>query len=324
MAALPQTVCNFRDENRQAQEAFDEYLFHNYTPADLSQNMLFPNVLTINGIDFTFVVNVLGEGGYGKVFKLESPGHHLNLAIKFGRNNDEDVISQALNDEITECNCLRVRPVGKQIYNPIDNRFENNGYFMELAEGTLDQYLIKIKHIDPLMDTDILYCTENIKRIIENIRRQMVCIYAMDPPHKNEYVYTDLKLANVLYKCRDTSDLNQTSFILGDLGSAVPDSGSYIATYPPYEHRFSGGFFALNTKNEKESAMSWELGVLLLACHHSNTVRFTQLQYNNIQHITVPEINYLKNQLEALYGPDIANLMHPNPALRRSILTPLV
>jgi hypothetical protein len=319
--AAPPTVCNFRDENIQAQEAFDDYLFHHYTPANLFQNMAFPDVLNINGTDFTFV-NVLGEGSYGKVFKLEGP--QINLAIKFGKSNDEDVISQALNDEFLECNCLRVRSVGKPIYNPIDNRIENNGYFMELAEGTLDQYLIKIKNIDPRMDTDIVYCTENIKRIIENIRKQMYCIYIVEPPHTNEYVYTDLKMANVLYKCRDTSDLNQTSFILGDLGSAVPDSGSYIATYPPYEHRFSGGIFALNTNDEKESAMAWELGVLLLACHHSNTAIFRQLQYNNIRYITVAEINYLKNQLEALYGPDIANLMNPNPALRRSILSPLV
>ena len=320
MAALL-TVCNFRDENKQAQEAFDDYLFNSYTPADLLQNMAFPDVLNINGTDFTFV-NVLGEGGYGKVFKLEGP--QINLAIKFGKSNDEDVISQALNDEFVQCNCLRVRSVGKPIYNPIDNRIENNGYFMELAEGTLDQYLIKIIDIDPRMDTDIVYCTENIKRIIENIRQQMYCIYIVSPPHTNEYVYTDLKMANVLYKCRDTSDLNQTSFILGDLGSAVPDSGSYIATYPPYEHRFSNGIFALNTNDEKESAMAWELGVLLLACHHSNTAIFRKLQYNNIRYITLAEINYLKNQLEALYGADIANLLNPNPALRRSIFYPLI
>ena len=245
------TICRQRNENKELQERLNTYIFsNNYRSYDIFQNVDNQNIIRIRNIDFTFGKR-LGSGSNGRVYNLVSP--EVSLAIKFGSSNDEVQIAQELNNKIPPCNCLKVQSVGKELYNPKEKQIERHGYFMELAEGTLDEFLDIIPNIDTELKTDQEKLRDTLLQIAEKIRVQMLCIYNMN----NDYVYTDMKLANVLYKCRNKDDLNSVSFILADLGSAVPYNGQYLATYPPVEYRMGQGFFNLNTPQAKAFFMGY-------------------------------------------------------------------
>ena len=53
--------------------------------------------------------------------------------------------------------------------------------------------------------------------ITEEIRKQIVCIFS----YNNKFVYSDIKMENILYKC-DINNKNKQRFMIGDLGSASP------------------------------------------------------------------------------------------------------
>jgi hypothetical protein len=155
----------------------------------------------------------------------------------------------------------------------------------------------------------------------------MVCIYETN----NNYVYTDLKMANVLYKCRGENDL---AFLVGDLGGAVADEdGDYKATYPPFEYGHKRGVFRLKNDEEKDKAMAWELGVLLLLCNYmcnSDNERYKHFSYEKLIWTNGKKFkqqylyfDMIKEILKDLYGEDISELLNTDPNSRRSVFLPL-
>ena len=117
---------------------------------------------------------------------------------------------------------------------------------MDLMDGTLYDLVKKKLSIHEILD------------IIYILADNLECL------NKLGKVYTDLKSANVLYKCYKNNKLKVS---LGDLGSICNRGGSESSTYPPPEFTFPQG-----KKNCQESTMVWGLGIILLELLGINTV----------------------------------------------------
>ena len=70
------------------------------------------------------------------------------------------------------------------------------------------------------------------------------------------YTYTDIKAANILYKCYKN---NKIKISLGDLGGLCEKGGMETCTFPPPEHMFS-----FKSKNCTEETMVWGLAMVVL------------------------------------------------------------
>jgi len=311
-------ICEPRKENKQNQTMFNKYLFSSeYQSSVINQpDPMGPIVFIIPPHVFTFnYVNQIGSGVYGKVYHFYENIYKINIAIKCCKNNKEEKIAEDLCN--SDCKTLLSKPAGVSLY--VNGNLENHCIFMELAEGTLRKYFTKLNSAS----LSVYELHKKILSIAEEVRQQMVCIYNLN----NNYVYTDLKLDNVLYKCDDRKKLDQVRILLGDLGSAIKDDhNEYIATYPPYEYRYSNGFILLDTERKKLDTMAWQLGVLLLSIYHGNKPEFVELQYNEIDVIDFfghDTFIKLYEYMEVSYGPDIARLLAEDPNNRRSILDPI-
>ena len=73
---------------------------------------------------------------------------------------------------------------------------------------------------------------------------------------KLEYTYTDIKAANILYKCYKN---NKIKISLGDLGGLCNKGEMESCTYPPPEHMFS-----FESNNCTEGTMVWGLAIVAL------------------------------------------------------------
>ena len=247
------SVCKPRKQNLNMQRIVDDFLFGKgqkgyldpkYFTFNLSKKQF---TLKIGVINFNFKFDKkLGSGTYGTVSSYKDPVNNVYIAIKESED-DEDKISNALLN--SNCNTLRSRALGK-----IGKGRKNRIYAMELAEGDLLNLAYSIKK-----PTSVHF----IFNIVEQIRKQMICIYELTPNHC--FMYTDMKLINVLYKCDNPEDLNTYRVFIGDLGGAVPtqvgNTYSFITTYPPLPRRSLVG---INNRKEQLDFMSWQLGVLLL------------------------------------------------------------
>lgn len=303
------------------QARFEELVFsEDFDVASVQQVGLY----TIKVLNYTLVANLkmLGSGSYSKVYSYFDSKNKVYLAVKFSDVDNEDDISNALLKK--NCHLLRVKSVG-EMREPQKGELLYT-YFMELAEGTLVQFIettLEDTKTKALLSSNLIPIFLNIG---EEIRSQMLCLYDMD----NQYVYTDLKPLNVLFKC--VNQTNRVRFFLGDLGSAVmePD-GTYISTYPPPEH-VNGvdedGFLNLEDSVTKEQAMSWELGVFLLYLVCGNKIpEFSYLGFNHMFNMLTQDSSVyfrLYKIMEEKYGNDIASLFHSDPAQRRSIRLPLI
>jgi len=259
--------------NQDNQNRLDSYLFGNrYNPNDVTINskgdrceIHIGNRGEKNNSNPNYYLfsssNTLGSGAYGTVLKYVDSNKRVALAVKFTSDNEEEEISNALNN--SNCHILKMRQSGKNWSVPrtiwmrlfsglLSTAISGFSYFMELADGDLYGFLM-----DEAIRPELKNHPKIFLDIAETIRVQLLCLFNLN---KN-YVYTDIKLANILYKC---DEHNNVHFMLGDLGSAVPsDSGDYIATYPPVN--FGQGLFKLKTLLEKESTLSWQMGILLIS-----------------------------------------------------------
>jgi len=315
--ALAVPMCGFRNENLVNQNLFRDLMltqFNRYTTVSQTYG---DNIVCRFGPNvFEFVrVGFLGEGGNGAVYHYRDNRNRINIAVKCCRNGDEINISEHL--ILNNCRTLFSKYVGQSLI--INGTLVRYPFIMELAEGNIRNYLRDLRRsVVPNLTDDQL--NTRVLSLVEEVRQQMVCIYNSN----NNYVYTDLKVDNILFKCDNPARLNDTRIFLGDLGSAVGLASRYIATYPPYEHRNGDGILILNTEREKLDAMAWELGVLLLSIYHGGTPEFADLGYHRIRGIDVgTTFATLYQLMEQSYGPDLARLIQIDPINRRSILDPI-
>ena len=317
MSALP-TICQARRQSLEDQWRLESFVFsRQYNPDQVEQ--LRTMYIRVGPYTFQFQKQ-LGKGSYGVIYLLKDRLQNVYLALKCTDSDEEVAISQLLLE--SGCQVLREQQVGKPIHDPLQNKSWNYNFFMELAEGTLVEYLPLLLNTRPDLAGNDPERHRHLLEVGESIRLQMLCLYNLN----DNLVYTDARLENVLFKCDNPEELNSVRFLLGDLGSAVRDSvsGLYIASYVPYEFKDTNGQFPLNTRAEKEAVLAWGLGILLLGFLAHGTVEYRRMAYDQIQLLTRVQYMFMYNQLENAFGPDVATLLQLNPGTRRSIFSPLV
>jgi len=246
------------------------------------------------------------------------------IAIKTYSDQDDDeikLINNLNNDGNSEtfsgmCNTINT----KILINNSGEKFA----IMDLMDGTL---------------SDLIKDTLTIKQAMEitlDITKSFKCLF------NKGYSYTDLKSANVLYKCyKDNDDNGHIKIVLGDIGSlckntieqepiwvsdfyiaSTPVSGG-VATYPPPESIENPGDTPCT-----EKTMSWDIGVILLELlgydtlgefyWNSRLINECTSNYSNSSEVfldyirtsVLPEIN-INYDLDSiiLYGmPNIGNI----------------
>jgi serine/threonine protein kinase len=324
------SICNPRDENHNNQRIVDDFLYgSNYDPNALTiiydtNDKIESIKITIKGVNYNFeLIKKLGEGGFGTVSLFKDNLQKVSFAIKSSDTNDEEEISKALKKN--GCAVLKTRFFGKKgiMYHCI----------MELADGDLLHWGEALINTNPSLINQELFLG-----IAEEIRRQLLCIFNLDK-RNNKFLYYDIKLENILFKCDDQQNLNNYRIMLGDLGSAsklispakLADGHIYACTYPAWERR-DDPFF--KSKQDKLDALSWEIGIILLYLSsflgkNIAKVKTIQQKFDNIlssrriKNHTISSIQTLQEELNTAYGPKFMNYLNADPNLRPSILLPL-
>ena len=235
---------------------------------------------TLNGITYPLEhVSYLNSGQYGVVCKYSSADGMTAIAVKFYKknNNSEARTIRMINSNVDfkDCNTVTAEVLEYNIANPLTVGL------MELMDGDLDSYF-KVNMRDS--SRDVLFT--NIKFIMKQIVIDLKCI------SDASYLYTDLKLLNVLYKIIDGVPIVR----LGDLDSIV-------SIYEPFT--FTYGSIELNTRfRHLETAFNdadiyWAIGCTLLKTfEYTNlSIWFTEFiiktdQQNVLKYLDRPEVYY--------------------------------
>ena len=257
-------------------------------------------------------VKEIGAGTYGTINFLYCKELQVELALKRENLDPYFGVRKPIEEEISRmllgrgCNTVNVKFISI-----ID---EKSFYLMNKMEGNLNE-LAQIFRSDKTRNaSDKKY---KPLRIVEEIRKQMLCIYNIIP----KYVYTDYKLVNILYDCPDKSDLTDYKIHLGDLGSAVPDiDGEYISSYPPYEFKEGNGFIKLTTDKQVIALIAWGLGILLLSFIEESVQ--DSFKYNRLDSLDTGKGGKYKRIIKLMtdtYSEDIAKLLSLDPDDRPNI-----
>ena len=226
------------------------------------------HTLTIKVKGRLYLFNVerkLGEGFTGKVYKMFDHVNRVAFAIKDSRNESEMNISTFS----TECKVVQSRPLVDEDeafweMHPELNKVKTFPFIQALADGDLRQ----------LLSTGAVLDKDQIFSIVDAVREQMLCLYRES---EERYVYTDMKLENVFYKCQVINHGSTAlTVFLGDLSSAVPltdDKDESMANFtttflPPEGNLVSVNALQLDTNEaraRKQGFLSWSLGILLLS-----------------------------------------------------------
>lgn len=99
-------------------------------------------------------------------------------------------------------------------------------YLDQLHDGKQPIYFLLLPKMDGAVDETDIYDW----KLIEHLKFILFCVYEFGCLYKRGLVYTDIKLANLLYKCTSKGVLE---IVLGDIGSIIHkgDTGA-MYTYP--------------------------------------------------------------------------------------------
>lgn len=186
---------------------------------------------------------ILGKGGFSNIIQYKQG--ELKIAVKIGEISKDKQMIQFLPS--STCGKLVI---------PSFISHDQKHIVMEVATGSL-QDLIN-ENINSFTEGNTYINIIFILDILQQVTFMLKCL-----SDKN-YIYTDIKPDNILYKCVD-SRIPKIQLFLGDLGSAgkpVETPNIYdkpIYTYPPFDKKTE----SLQTKPE-ESDIVWGIGILLL------------------------------------------------------------
>ena len=309
--------------NGNNQKILEDYIFDKTFNLKNKKVIIDNSLIKINMDDNIYkfkIINHIAEGSFGKIYKLYCEEFNVVLALKVERESQDDKI-EPLEKDISEfliensCNLLKVKYIGKKKM----EESEINLYLMELANGDLNH--LKIFYKKHCIQKNLYETLKFYRDVAEEIRNQIVCLLKKS---SYKYVYTDIKLENILYRCIQEKNKNKIRIFLGDLGSAVPDEDNeYTATYPPWEYRNNKtqGFLNFKNSKQKENTLSWMIGIILLSFVYDDINIFvydeldklTELEHNDI--ITL----YISN----IYGEIFFDYLNVNPDQRPDINIPL-
>lgn len=299
-------ICDRSRINQQNQDLFEDYIFNDELIVDTIE--IKRNIINIElNIDSDIYRNIqpnaeylkfyeikrLGGGSYGNIFLYYNFDYNIEFALKkekltenHANNPIEEKISNLLNEEGNDCNTIKVKFIKQDR--------TNSYYILNKLEGDLS-FLVKKLNKFGIDNFQIIEIKLNIA---EQVRKQVVCLYELD----NDFVYTDLKLPNVLYGCPDKDNLNELKIHLGDLGSVMKNvSGNYVSTYLPYEFAESGGViqFEDDNHNQVNGFLAWLIGLVLLdliGSEESDNL-LSVCSWSNITDVSEEYFEILANQM---------------------------
>jgi len=224
------------------------------------------SILNNNYIYFTLIYEkipicnstFLNKGAYGKVYEYSNKSD-INIAIKsFKYSNDNEIkIINRLNKLNINCNTI-------------------NAKILKIGKGNKSkQFAIMNKMAGGLNKMNGKLDIKNIYLVIKQIAEHLKCL------NDNNLSYTDLKTANILFKCINKIELVT---VLGDLGSICNKNSYNPCTWLPWDQK--------NTRSQMpkciESTMVWCLGVVFLELLKYSEINIFSWQY-------IPELN--KNEM---------------------------
>ena len=241
------------------------------------------------------------------IYKLKEKNSDIEIVIRF-----ENISPEFTEPEIQT---LKIRPIGKTLFNHFKNKYEHCS-FIEPCDGTIYNYFTKIKELIGQREFGSLKIDiPKIFQIVEQLRKNMVSLFELN----NKYVYTNLTLDNIVYKCKN-KNLNETEFkfILDHNVYPIDNVNKYITTYPPYEMK--SGIILLDTKEKKEQTLSWYIGILLLMFVARHIPEFNSLNWI-INNVSIADFCKLKYVITTFYGEKYSNYFSETPSERPSIYT---
>lgn len=188
------------------------------------------------------VIASKGSGGFGVVYQVKDLSNGSMKAMKICTSSDSETLRRfarevRLMESVNHQNVVKV----------IDSNLELDKPYliMELAKGSLETYLPKLKSDHSLAIKVFLIVCEGIKAI-----------------HSANLVHRDIKLANVLVTDSNTvviSDLGLSKFEIRD-STILTSSNVFMGTegYIPPEYKLPGG-----TKNADRRGDIYQLGKML-------------------------------------------------------------
>ena len=201
---------------------------------------------------------LLGNGTYGQVFKYSDVSKRYNVAVKtyYSKHDDELRVINQLEKKNVNCNILASK------------RFETSQ----------NPIIVCDLYSDSLSNSKLVtkISLRNKVLIIKQIANDLLCL------NNKGFPYTDIKLANTLYKCLNKGNFKVT---LGDIGSICLSEYGGITTYPPWEYRNNPADVKCSDKQ-----IVWGLGVLLVSLLYNNNNPFP-FYWQTLPHITEDDIN---------------------------------
>jgi len=195
---------------------------------------------------------LLGNGTYGQVFKYSDVLNKYNVAVKtyYNKHDDELKVIKKLDKYNVDCNILASK------------RFETSQNPIIVC----DIYSDSLHNIELLKKISL----RNKILIIKQLANDLLCL------NKKGFPYTDIKLANTLYKCLNKDQFKVT---LGDIGSICLKENEGITTFPPWEYRN----YPANVQCSDKQIV-WGLGVLLVSLIQNDSSPFP-FYWKKIQYI---------------------------------------
>ena len=306
------------DTNKQ--KMFEDYIFdktfnlENITVMMINNNSLIIQINKDNNIYEFEIIKEIAEGTFGKIYKLYCEEFNVVLALKVEKAADDDKI-KPIEEDISKfliensCNLLKVKYIGKNSSLHL--------YLMELANGDLNH--LKIFYKQNCREKNNYKTLKFYRDIAEEIRKQMVCLLLNSG---YQYVYTDIKLDNILYRCINK---NTIRIFLGDLGSAVPDEdhNEYAATFPPWEYRNNKGILEFDINKQKKQTLSWMIGIILLSFVYNDDI-YKNYNSSNLYMLNESKHNrIITRYISNIYGEIFSAYLNVNPEKRPDIFKPL-
>ena len=211
----------------------------------------------------------INEGTYGTVFMYSNKKGNYKVAVKnyFDSDDDEINIYKLLLKKGIDCNIVNMKVI------------EYRPFFSKHYVGIMDYMHGSLSDLNGKLTKGIFL------KVIKDIALALKCLKDKD------MAYTDLKTANILYKCTS----GKIKITLGDIGSICRGGDYNSCTWLPIEYYKTGGFPKCN-----ESSMVWGLGVIILELlnfkvdyfHFSNIENFKEDDIKN-SHIYIYKKYYI-------------------------------
>ena len=213
----------------------------------------------------------LNKGSYGSVYEYYNENYKVAVKYFKNKNDSELKVIQQLNKLKLGCKTINARVLERGKGTNLEKYA-----IMEIMHGGLNKMNGKLDR-------------NTVWNVIKDIAEHLKCL------NDNKLAYTDLKTANVLFKCKNKKEID---IYLGDLGSICNRGQTHVSTWMPWET--SRGWVQGVKCNEP--TMVWQLAVVFLELMKWR--KYTLFSWQTIKDYTPDNMTRYFNEIIALYKLD--------------------